>query len=396
MEKKCGEWYPNTAKTSFFKFHYRQRSSGWRCYFVVLYISSTSNWCDRAIHVSCQRLMRDFASTVFAAECSEVKSGVAPQDGTKSGAIHDSMIALCLASWTGCHRLFLWLEKEANLYPNVTNQTLSRWTLRSAQAISGGEVLVLPLSFLVFLRTTRQKAVRERTFRALGRDRIGEVKWSGWCWLGGCLGGKGDCQAVANATQIHSSVKGTEIRLWCRVSSKPGAVHRVSLVRYTHWIFTWWRRHRRACWPNEWHESNWDVETYTCVFLAPWISKLFAAFGDTPSLDILRPWTFRSLIFSHGGVCAFYGPTKMSLGIWNMHKNAIRCWLENLSLKQQQKLQTIKYPSLVCHAFCGGRNCAIFFEVALFWYKCWIRRRRFDMISLDCWFNKQQHSNGSG
>lgn len=151
MEKKCGEWYPNTAKTSFFKFHYRQRSSGWRRYFVVLDISSTSNWCDRAIHVSCQRLMRDFASTVFAAECSEVKSGVAPQDGTKSGAIHDSMINLCLALWTGCHRLFLGLEKEANLCPNVTNQTLSRWTLRSAQAISGREVLVLPLSFLLFL-----------------------------------------------------------------------------------------------------------------------------------------------------------------------------------------------------------------------------------------------------
>ena len=190
MEKKCGEWYPNTAKTSIFKFHYRQHPSGWRRYFVVLYISSTSNWCDRAIHVSCQRLMRDFASTVFAAECSEVKSGVAPQDGTKSGAIHDSMINLCLALWTGCHRLFLWLEKEANLYPNVTNQTLSRWTLRSAQAISGREVLVLPLSFLLFLylRTTRQKAVRERTFRALGRDRIGEVEWLmlAWWLFGGC------------------------------------------------------------------------------------------------------------------------------------------------------------------------------------------------------------------
>ena len=69
--------------------------------------------------------------------------------------------------------------------------------------------------------------------------------------------------------------------------------------------------------------------------------------GDTPSLDILRSWTFRSLIFSHGGVCAFYGPAKMSLGIWNMYKNAIRCWLENLSFKQQQKLQNIKYPSIL-------------------------------------------------
>ena len=208
MEKKCGEWYPNTAKTSFFKFHYRQRSSGWRRYFVVLYISSTSNWCDRAIHVSCQRLMRDFASTVFAAECSEVKSGVAPQDGTKSGAIHDSMINLCLALWTGCHRLFLWLEKEANLYPNVTNQTLSRWTLRSAQAISGREVLVLPLSSSCFYSWGQPARKRWGRGHSGPWDEIGLVKWSGWCWLGGCLGGKGDCQAVANATQIHSSVKG--------------------------------------------------------------------------------------------------------------------------------------------------------------------------------------------
>lgn len=45
-------------------------------------------------------------------------------------------------------------------------------------------MLVLPLSFLLFLelRTTRQKAVRERTFRALGRDRIGEVEWLMLAW----------------------------------------------------------------------------------------------------------------------------------------------------------------------------------------------------------------------